>query len=83
MTMAELMPMLRQLSWVDKLQVIEILTSELTHKQGVTSSDRRAFMQLPLEKRRAILQAQAEAMISHYEQDSEWRDLETGDIVEY
>jgi hypothetical protein len=71
MTMAELMSMLRQLSWVDKLQVIEVLTSELAYKEDVTASDRRAFMQLPLEKRRGILQAQA--MVSHYEQDSEWR----------
>lgn len=83
MTMAELMPMLQQLSRVDKLQVIEILTSELTHEEDVTSLDRLSFMQLPLEKRRDILQAQAEEMISHYEQDSEWRTLETGDIVEY
>jgi hypothetical protein len=73
MTMAELMSMLRQLSRVDKLQVIEVLTSELAYKEDVTATDRRAFMQLPLEKRRGILQAQAEAMVSHYEQDSEWR----------
>jgi hypothetical protein len=50
MTMAELMPMLRQLSRVDKLQVIEVLTSELAYEEEVTSFDRRAFMQLPLEK---------------------------------
>jgi hypothetical protein len=73
MTMAELMPMLQQLSRVDKLQVIEILTSDLTHEEHATSLDRHGFMQLPLEKRRDILQAQAEEMISHYEQDSEWR----------
>ena len=73
MTMAELMPMLQKLSRVDKLQVIEILSSELTHEEDEVSLDRRAFMQLPLEKRRDILQAQAETMIAHYEQDSEWR----------
>jgi hypothetical protein len=44
MTMAELMPMLRQLSRVNKLQVIEVLTSELAHKEDVTASDRRAFI---------------------------------------
>jgi hypothetical protein len=73
MTMAELMPMLQQLSRVDKLQVIEILTSELTYEEDTTSLDRRGFMQLPLEKRRDILQVQAEEMIHHYEQDPEWR----------
>ena len=73
MTMAELMPMLQKLSRVDKLQVIEILLPELTREDNGVSLNRCAFMQLSLEKRRDILQAQAVAMVGHYEQDSEWR----------
>ncbi|MEB3827894.1 DUF2283 domain-containing protein [Phormidium sp. CCY1219] len=46
-------------------------------------SDRRTFMQLPLAERRRILAAQAEAMVEHYERDTEWRELQGGDIIDY
>ncbi len=46
-------------------------------------SDRRAFLQLPLEERRRILSEQAEAMALHYEQDTEWQELQAGDLIEY
>lgn len=36
--------------------------------------DRRAFMKLPMTERQRILATQAEAMATHYEQDTEWRD---------
>lgn len=44
---------------------------------------RRIFMKLPIEERRRILQKQAEAMATHYQQDAEWRELQAGDLVEY
>ena len=43
----------------------------------------RAFLELPKDLRRRILREQAEQMVEHYEQDSEWRELGGGDIVEY
>ena len=46
-------------------------------------SRRRALMQLPIEERRRILEAQAEKLVAHYEQDAEWREFQGGDIVEY
>ena len=45
--------------------------------------ERRAFLALPKDVRRRRLREQAEQMVEHYEQDSEWRELEGGDIVEY
>jgi Zn-dependent peptidase ImmA (M78 family)/DNA-binding XRE family transcriptional regulator len=45
--------------------------------------ERRAFMKLPLEERRRLLAEQAEKLVAHYDQDSEWRDLEAGDFVDY
>lgn len=45
--------------------------------------ERRAFMKLPLDERRRILADQADKMVAHYEQDSEWRAVEAGDIVDY
>lgn len=46
-------------------------------------AQRRAFMQLPLEERRRILAEQAEEMLVYYQQNSEWQELQTGDLIEY
>lgn len=51
--------------------------------EPLSLSDRRAFMQLPLAERRRILAQQAEAMVEHYEQDTEWREFQGGDIIDY
>ncbi|MEH1832330.1 MAG: hypothetical protein V7L29_09700 [Nostoc sp.] len=40
-------------------------------------------MKLSLEERRCILAAQAELMLLHYEQDREWQELQTGDLIDY
>ena len=40
-------------------------------------------MQLPLAERRRILAKQAEAMVEHYEQETEWREFQGGDIIDY
>ena len=45
--------------------------------------DRHAFMQLSLQARHQLLAQQAEAIAVHYQQDTEWRELEIGDCVEY
>ncbi len=45
--------------------------------------ERRAFMKLPLEERRRLLAEQAVRLAEHYEQDTEWREVEGGDLVEY
>jgi Zn-dependent peptidase ImmA (M78 family) len=45
---------------------------------------RRAFLKLPLEERRRILEAQADKLQKHYEEESEaWKETETDDIHEY
>jgi hypothetical protein len=53
--------------------------------QGLSLSERRAFLQLPLEERRKRLAAQADAMIEHYGQEPEQEERlawQGGDIVE-
>lgn len=45
--------------------------------------NRREFLKLSLEERRRILAEQAELILSHYQQDTEWKELETGDLVDY
>ena len=44
---------------------------------------RREFMKLPIEERRRILAEQAEVMLSHYQDDREWQELQTGDLIDY
>jgi Zn-dependent peptidase ImmA (M78 family) len=45
--------------------------------------DRRAFMKMPLDQRRKILQEQATALKNHYDGLAEGEDLGGGDILDY
>ena len=45
--------------------------------------ERRAFLELPTDSRRSLLREQAKRMVDYYQNDSEWRELEGGDLVEY
>lgn len=82
MSIAELFPKLRSLSRREKLQIIQELAGDLAQEESKRLS-RSEVIKLSMEKRRQILREQADAIVSHYEQDTEWRELETGDIVEY
>lgn len=46
-------------------------------------AQRRAFMYLSLEERRQLLGQQAAEMSEHYQQNTQWQELETGDIIDY
>lgn len=48
-----------------------------------TLIERRAFLKLPKDERRRRLAEQAEAIRSHYERDTEWKELEAGDFLDY
>ena len=54
-------------------------------QQPLSLCDRHAFLQLALEveEHRRILAEQAEAMELHYQQNTEWQELEAGDLIEY
>jgi hypothetical protein len=47
-----------------------------------SSIDRRAFLKLSLEERRQILEQQAEAALSHYQQNLEWHEWVNLDMTE-
>ncbi|MBM3240072.1 ribbon-helix-helix protein, CopG family [Candidatus Poribacteria bacterium] len=53
------------------------------NEKKLSLRERRAFMDLPIEERRKIMAEQAEEILFSYEQDSEWKELQRGDIVEY
>ena len=50
---------------------------------SLTLIDRRAFLKMPMDLRRNLLKKQAKQMADYYQHDSEWRELEGSDLVEY
>lgn len=64
-------------------QVEKTQSNTTAAQQPLSLSDRYAFLKLPLEERRRILAQQAEAIAEHYQQDSEWKELQAGDFIEY
>jgi hypothetical protein len=56
---------------------------KIMNQQFISISERNAFLKLPLEERRRILAEQAQAMTIHYQQDTDWQELQAGDLIEY
>ncbi len=50
-------------------------------KTGTTPLSRRDFLALPMVERRRILEAQAEQILEHYEKNSDWREIQGGDVT--
>jgi hypothetical protein len=62
--------------------------SELTFSANVDELkqqflSRRELIKLPLEERKKILASQSDLMLEHYQQDTEWQELQTGDLIDY
>jgi hypothetical protein len=53
----------------------------LLPSQNDRLSQRQAFLRRPIEERRQILAQQAESLLTHYQEDPEWRALMAGDII--
>jgi len=65
-------------------QSVEIVVLIPESSQSELSlEDRITFLKLPLLERQKILKEQAESMVDHYEENSEWRELLTNDIIDY
>jgi DNA-binding HxlR family transcriptional regulator len=58
----------------------KILGEKLEAESGPGILRRKAFLKLPLEERRRILEAQAEKLQKHYEEDEGWKTTETDEI---
>lgn len=68
---------------MSQLDAERILGEKLELETPASVTERRAFLKLPIEKRREILRQQASQLAKHYQEDSEWRELEEGaDLVE-
>ena len=68
---------------IGQIEAEKILGEKLELEQPVSIIERRAFVKLPLEKRRQILAEQSAKITKYYEQESELKDLEGGEIIEY
>ncbi|MEM9907564.1 MAG: hypothetical protein AAF921_21350 [Cyanobacteria bacterium P01_D01_bin.44] len=62
---------------------VELPTTTEDKEDEIALEKRYAFLKKPLEERRRILAEQAETMQFHYEQNTEWKELMAGDIVDY
>jgi plasmid stability protein len=59
-------------------------TNELPQTQTALSlSQRQSFLKLPVAERRRLLEVQAEALSAHYQTDTQWQELQVGDLLEY
>ncbi len=69
---------------VEVVIIISEINNSMPSKNNQSPSlqERQAFLKLPITERRHILEAQAEVMLSHYQQDSEWQELMAGDIID-
>jgi antitoxin YefM len=52
-------------------------------EQNLTLEQRLNFLKLPIAERRQILESQAEEMLGHYQQETDWQELMVGDIIDY
>lgn len=73
---------IRSLSPDEQTLLQQQLAPPQTNSQNDRLSQRRAFLQRPIEERRQILAQQAESLLTHYQEDPEWRSLMAGDIID-
>ncbi|UXE64480.1 MAG: hypothetical protein KA717_19640 [Woronichinia naegeliana WA131] len=65
-------------------QSVEIVVLIPESSQSELSlEDRITFLKLPLFERQKILKEQAESMVNHYQENSEWKELLSNDIIDY
>jgi len=55
----------------------------LLNKRNDKKISRKDFLKLPINRRKAILEKQANDISAHYENNSEWQDLQGEDLIEY
>ncbi|MBZ8180557.1 DUF2283 domain-containing protein [Oscillatoria salina] len=66
-------------------QTIEYSVKNLgqANQHSLSLEQRKDFLKLPLEERRRILAQQATDMVTHYQQNVEWKEFLLGDIIDY
>jgi len=69
--------------FLTKEEAQKMLGKNIKTQEPISLIERKEFMKLSLEKRRQILKEQADNMALYYEDNTEWKESQGGDIVEY
>ena len=59
------------------------IAHDIFQRLETRKKSRRSLLKMSLEQRRQILAQQTEKMVEHYQQNTEWKELGAGDIIEY
>jgi Zn-dependent peptidase ImmA (M78 family) len=68
---------------ISRQEAERMLGEAIEREQALSLVERRALMKLPLAERRRVLTEQAAKVAAHYDRDTEWRESQVGDIVDY
>ncbi|GBE40933.1 MAG TPA: helix-turn-helix domain-containing protein [Nitrospirae bacterium] len=68
---------------ITKEEAEKMLGESIEDGETLSYIERRSFMKLPLEERRRIMAEQAEKMVTYYGLDSDIKEFQGGDIIEY
>ena len=68
---------------ITRQEAQDMLGEDIEGEEPISLVTRRNFMKLPIYERRRILARQAEKLQHHYDEDSTWRELGGGDVVEH
>jgi Zn-dependent peptidase ImmA (M78 family)/DNA-binding XRE family transcriptional regulator len=69
-------------NWLTKDNAERMLGKPLDIDEPLTLKQRRAFMRLPVEERRRMMEKQARELADHYTADEEWRAIEGGAFLD-
>jgi Zn-dependent peptidase ImmA (M78 family)/DNA-binding XRE family transcriptional regulator len=69
--------------FLTRQQAQEIVGEKMEYKESPDLVRRRKIAKLSLSERRRILKQQANQIARHYEEDSSWRGLESGGLIDY
>ena len=96
MIFSDVIEAIKGFSIEEKLQIQLLLQQYLTEEENgeLTFSEnidelkqqfisRRELIKLPIEERKKILASQSDLMLEHYQQDTEWQELQMGDLIDY
>ncbi len=67
---------------VDQSVEIVVLIPDSSQSE-LSLEERITFLKLPLSERQKILKEQAKSMVNHDQENSEWKELLTNDIIDY
>lgn len=67
---------------IGRQEAERVLGETIEMDQPLSLVERRALMKLPMAERRRVLAEQAAKVTAQYESDTEWRELQGGDIVD-